>query len=67
VRAVGRFLLDFFVGDDWKVAASVVAALALGAVLVAAAASGAHWLAPVAGLVVAGAFVTGLAVDLRRR
>lgn len=67
MRAVGRFLVDFLVGDDWKVAASVVAALGLGAVLAAAAASGARWLAPVAGLVVAAAFVAGLAVDVRRR
>jgi hypothetical protein len=67
VRAVARFLVDFLVGDDWKVAASVVAALGLGAVLAAAAASGARWLAPVAGLVVAAAFVAGLAVDVRRR
>jgi hypothetical protein len=67
VRAVARFLVDFLVGDDWKVAASVVAALGLGAVLAAVAASGARWLAPVAGLVVAAAFVAGLAVDVRRR
>lgn len=67
VRGVGRFLVDFLVGDDWKVAASVVAALGVGAALVAATGTDARWLAPVAGLVVAGAFVTGLAVDLRRR
>jgi hypothetical protein len=67
VRGTGRFLVDFLVGDDWKVAASVVAALAAGAVLVAAAASGSRWVAPVAGLAVAGAFVAGLALDLRRR
>jgi hypothetical protein len=31
----GRFWYDFIVGDDWKIAAGVTAALAGGAVLVA--------------------------------
>jgi hypothetical protein len=32
----GRFWWDFIVGDDWRIAAGVMLALALGAVLVAA-------------------------------
>jgi hypothetical protein len=35
VVAFGRFWWDFIVGDDWRIAAGVVAALAIGAVLVA--------------------------------
>lgn len=35
VAAFGRFWWDFVVGDDWRIAAVVVLALAGGAVLVA--------------------------------
>ena len=35
VRAFFRFWYDFIIGDDWRIAAGVVAALALGGVLVA--------------------------------
>jgi hypothetical protein len=31
VRAFGRFWFDFLVGEDWRIAAGVVAALGLGA------------------------------------
>jgi hypothetical protein len=36
LRAFGRFWYDFVVGDDWRIAAGVVAALGVGAVLVRA-------------------------------
>ncbi|GAA5185941.1 hypothetical protein GCM10023322_31130 [Rugosimonospora acidiphila] len=32
---MGRFLFDFVVGDDWRIAVGVVAALAIGWVLIA--------------------------------
>ena len=35
-RAFGRFWWDFIVGDEWRIAAGVVAVLAAGAVAVAA-------------------------------
>jgi hypothetical protein len=35
VSAFARFWWDFIVGDDWRIAAGVVAVLALGALLVA--------------------------------
>jgi hypothetical protein len=35
VKAFGRFWYDFVVGEDWKIAAGVVAALAIGAGLAA--------------------------------
>jgi len=35
VVAFGRFWWDFIIGDDWKIAAGVVAVLAVAAVLVA--------------------------------
>jgi hypothetical protein len=36
VAAFARFWWDFIVGDDWRIAAGVVAVLALGALLVSA-------------------------------
>jgi len=36
VRDIARFWYDFLVGDDWRIAAGVVAVLAAGAMLVAA-------------------------------
>ena len=36
LRGFGRFLYDFIVGDDWKIAAGVCLMLAFGALLVAA-------------------------------
>jgi hypothetical protein len=35
LKGFGRFWYDFIVGEDWKIAVGVVAALAVGAVLVA--------------------------------
>ncbi len=35
LKSFGRFLYDCYIGDDWKTAASVVAALGIAAVLVA--------------------------------
>jgi hypothetical protein len=47
IRAFGRFLWDFVVGDDWRIALGVAIALGLTAV---AAESGmtAWWIVPVA-------------------
>ena len=66
VKGIGQFWYDFIVGDDWKIAAAVVAALAVGAVLAAGAAEGASWLPPVAGALVVLAFTVSLVVDVRR-
>ncbi len=46
-RALGRFAWDFVVGDDWRIALGVVAALALAAGLSALGAA-AWWLMPLA-------------------
>jgi hypothetical protein len=51
VVAFLRFWYDFIVGDDWRVAAGVVTAIALTA-LVAGTAVAAWWLMPVAVVVV---------------
>ena len=53
-----RFWWDFIVGDDWRVAATVVAGMALTAVI-ADAGMAAWWVMPVA-------VVVALAASLRR-
>jgi hypothetical protein len=46
LRSIGAFWYDFVVGDDWRVAVVVVAALALTTVLVHVAGVNAWWLLP---------------------
>jgi hypothetical protein len=46
LKAIGAFWYDFIVGDDWHVAALVVAGLAVTAILVHAAKVNAWWLLP---------------------
>ncbi len=46
LRAIGAFWYDFVVGDDWRVAAVVVVALAATALLFHAAGFNAWWLLP---------------------
>jgi hypothetical protein len=45
VRAFGRFWFDFIVGDDWRAAAGIAAAIGLTSLLVGAGLS-AWWLMP---------------------
>jgi hypothetical protein len=47
LKSIGAFWYDFVIGDDWRAAAAVVAALALIALLVHAAGVNAWWLLPV--------------------
>jgi hypothetical protein len=47
LKSFGAFWYDFVIGDDWHVAAIVVAALALTALLVHSASVNAWWLLPV--------------------
>jgi hypothetical protein len=48
LKSFGAFWYDFVIGDDWQVAALVVAALAVTALLVHAARVNAWWLLPIA-------------------
>jgi hypothetical protein len=59
LRSFGAFWYDFLVGDDWRVAAVVAAALAATALLVHVAHVNAWWLMPACVLAV-------LAWSLRR-
>jgi hypothetical protein len=61
VRAFGRFWWDFVVGDDWRAALGVVAAIALTAVLVEAGVD-AWWLMPIA---VGGILIVSLRREIR--
>jgi hypothetical protein len=47
VIAFGRFWYEFVVGDDWRVAAGIVAAIALTAILAGAGVT-AWWVMPLA-------------------
>jgi hypothetical protein len=47
LKAIGAFWYDFVIGDDWHVAALVVAGLAATAILAHAAHVNAWWLLPV--------------------
>ena len=51
LRAFGRFWYEFVVGDDWRIAVAVIAALAVTS-LVAMAGLPAWWVLPAAVLVV---------------
>ncbi len=53
VEALGRFLWDFVVGDDWRIAVAVVIALGVTAIVAGAGAS-AWWILPVATALVLG-------------
>jgi hypothetical protein len=47
VKAFGAFWYDFVVGDDWRIAVGVVAALAVTSIVVHVAHQGAWWLLPI--------------------
>ena len=65
VRAIGQFVYDFVIGDDWKIAASVVSALAIGALLLVAGVPAVPLVLVTAGLL-ALAFTTVMVIDVRR-
>ncbi len=64
VRAFAAFLWDFVVGDDWRIAAGVVIALAVTA-LVAGTSLAAWWILPLAVAVVLGLSVWHAALPRR--
>jgi hypothetical protein len=54
LRSFGAFWYDFIIGDDWRGAAVVAAALAATALLVHVASVNAWWLLPVAAIAALG-------------
>ena len=64
LRGVGRFVYDFVIGDDWKIAAGVVGALLVGALLLVADVPPEVTALVTAGLIGA-AFTAAMVVDVR--
>jgi hypothetical protein len=65
LRGIGRFVYDFVIGDDWKIAAGVVGALLVGALLLVADVPPEVGALVTAGLVGA-AFTAAMVIDVRR-
>ncbi len=65
LRGIGRFVYDFVIGDDWKIAAGVVGALLVGALLLVADVPPEVTALVTAGLAGA-AFTAAMVVDVRR-
>jgi hypothetical protein len=61
MRTLGRFLADFVIGDDWRIAAGVVAVLSAGALLVTQSGASDQLIA----VGVAAGFVAAAALSLR--
>ncbi len=66
LRGTARFCYDFLVGDDWKMAAAVAAALLLGGLALATGVLPAGLVGPLLAVLVAGLFSAALAFDVRR-
>jgi hypothetical protein len=64
IKAFGRFWYDFLIGDDWKIAAAVVVALAALAGLVVDHALSDAALAVLGAAFIVGCFAVSLAVDV---
>lgn len=67
VKSFGRFWYDFIIGDDWKIAVAVVAALAVVAGAMKAGVFGDYGLAVLGGVLVMVFFAISLVVDVRPR
>jgi hypothetical protein len=64
LRGIGRFVYDFIIGDDWKIAAAVVSALLAGLLLLVAGVPPTVTMLVTAGLV-ATAFTTAMIIDVQ--
>jgi hypothetical protein len=67
LREFGQFWYDLIVGDDWKIAASVVIALALSALLLTRTGTSDHVVAVVGAVLVAVGFCVSLILDVRHK
>jgi hypothetical protein len=67
IKSFGQFWYDFIIGDDWKIAAAVVTALAVVFVLMKADVLGDAALTLVGAAAVIIAFTVSLAIDVRPR
>jgi hypothetical protein len=67
LKAFGRFWYDFIIGDDWKIAAAVVTALAIELVLLATGVFSDTALTLIGAALVMIAFAVSLAIDVRQK
>jgi hypothetical protein len=67
MKAFARFWYDFIIGDDWKIAAAVVAALVVLGAVVVGTSWGGHALTVLGGVLVFCGFAGALFVDVRGR
>lgn len=65
IKAFGRFCYEFIVGDDWKIAASILVALAVLAVATVGAWFGDAGLAVFGAALIMLAFAVSLVIDVR--
>lgn len=65
IKGFGQFWYDFLIGDDWKIAAAVVAVLSVGVWIVRAGSYDEHVLTTALAVGVAAAFTIALLVDVR--
>ena len=66
IRGFGQFWYDFLIGDDWKIAAAVVATLTIGAVVLLTFSPQDRIFTPLMGAALMVAFVVALRIDTRR-
>jgi hypothetical protein len=67
LRGFARFWYDFVIGDDWKIAATVVAVLLVGVALVASAALPVAAITLALGALMLLGFVAAVLLDLQPR
>ena len=67
LRSLGAFWYDLLVGDDWKIAVSVVVALGITALVLTGTGAGDHVVAIVGAALVVTAFSVSLVLDVRGR
>lgn len=67
LKDFGRFWYELLVGDDWKIAVSVVVALAITAVVLTRTGIADHGVAVIGGALVVVAFSVSLVLDLRHQ
>jgi hypothetical protein len=66
LRGFGRFWYDFIVGDDWKIAAAVVAGLVVTLALVVLGALSGAAATVLGGVAILVAFTASMVIDVRR-
>jgi hypothetical protein len=67
LKEFGKFWYELLVGDDWKIAVSVVIALAVTAVLLTQTSAGDHAVAIIGAALVVIAFSVSLVIDVREK